>query len=72
MTPALRELIVVALLAGLGCGLAVARGDVFFVAVFGVASAIAIIETIRRSSGRPLWQHGAMNPAGRVRCNMGE
>jgi hypothetical protein len=49
MTPALRELIVVALLAGLGCGLAVARGDVFFVAVFGVASAIAIIETIRRS-----------------------
>lgn len=30
MTPVLRELLVVALLAGPGCGLAVARGDVFF------------------------------------------
>ena len=44
MTLALRELIVVALLAGVG--LAVARGDVFFVAAFGLAIAITIVEAI--------------------------
>jgi hypothetical protein len=48
MTPALRELILIALLVGLGCGLAAAHGDLFFVAVFGFASAITIVETIRR------------------------
>jgi hypothetical protein len=44
MTSALRELIVLALLAGLGCGLAVAHDDLFFVAIFGVATAMTIIE----------------------------
>jgi hypothetical protein len=44
----LRELLVAALLAGLGCGLAVARGEVFFVTAFGLAIAITIVEAIRR------------------------
>ncbi len=33
MTPALRELIVLALLAGVGCGLALVRGDFLFAAI---------------------------------------
>jgi hypothetical protein len=37
MTPVLRELLVVALLVGPGCGLAMARGDVFFSANHGRA-----------------------------------
>jgi len=49
MAPGLRELIVLSLLAGLGFGLALARGDLFFAAVFGVAIAITTIEVIRRS-----------------------
>jgi len=48
MAPSLRELIALSLLAGLGCGVALAHGDVFFVAVFGLASAITIVEAIRR------------------------
>jgi hypothetical protein len=48
MAPALRELIGLSLLAGLGFGLALARGDLFFLAVFGGASAMAIIEVVRR------------------------
>jgi hypothetical protein len=48
MAPGLRELIAIALLAGVGCGLALAHGDLFFVAVFGLASAITIVEAIRR------------------------
>ncbi len=48
MAPALRDLIALALLAGLGCGLALAHDDLFFAAVFGVASAVTIIEAIRR------------------------
>ena len=48
MAPALRDLIALALLAGLGCGLALAHGDLFFAAVFGVACAVTIIEAIRR------------------------
>ena len=47
MTPGLRELIALTLLAGLGCGLAFAHGDLLFVAVFGGAIAMTI-ETIRR------------------------
>jgi hypothetical protein len=35
MAPGLRELIALSLLAGLGFGLALARGDLFFLAVFG-------------------------------------
>jgi hypothetical protein len=48
MAPGLRELIALSLLAGLGFGLALARGDLFFAAVFGSASAMTIIETMRR------------------------
>ena len=47
MAPSLRELIALTLLAGLGCGLALAHGDFLFVAVFGGAIAMTI-ETIRR------------------------
>jgi len=47
MAPGLRELIALTLLAGLGCGLALACGDLLFVAVFGGAIAMTI-ETIRR------------------------
>jgi len=47
MTPGLRELIALTLLAGLGCGLALAHGDLLFVPVFGGAIAMTI-ETIRR------------------------
>ena len=35
-------------LSALGCGLAAARGDILFVAVFGMASIVTIIEAIRR------------------------
>jgi hypothetical protein len=47
MAPGLRELIALTPLAGLGCGLALARGDLLFIAVFGGAIAMTI-ETIRR------------------------
>ena len=47
MMPGLRELIALTLLAGLGCGLALAHGDFLFIAVFGGAIAMTI-ETIRR------------------------
>jgi hypothetical protein len=49
MAPSLRELIALTLLAGLGCGLALAHGDLLFVAVFGGAIAMTI-ETIRHFS----------------------
>jgi hypothetical protein len=48
MAPGQQELIGLSLLAGLGFGLALGRDDLFFAAVFGIASAITIIETIRR------------------------
>ena len=48
MAPGLRELIALSLLAALGFGLALAHGDLIFVAVFGAASAVAINEAIRR------------------------
>jgi hypothetical protein len=47
MAPGLRELIALSLIAGLGFGLAMARGDLFFLAVFGGASAMTIIEALR-------------------------
>jgi hypothetical protein len=50
MARGLRELIALSLLAGLGFGLALARDDLFFVAVFGGASAMTIIEAARRIS----------------------
>ena len=46
--PRLRELIALSLLAGLGFGLAFARGDVIFVGVFGAACAMAIIGGTQR------------------------
>jgi hypothetical protein len=48
MMPGLRELIALSLLAGLGCGFALVQGDLLFVAVFGGAIAMMIIEAIRR------------------------
>ena len=43
-----RELAVLSALAALGCGLAAVQGDLLFVAIFSVASAVTIIEAIRR------------------------
>jgi hypothetical protein len=48
IAPRLRELITIALLAGLGLGLASARGDLIFVAVFVLAISITIVEAMRR------------------------
>src|SRR5262249_33864630 len=46
--PAVQELAVLSGLAALGCGLAAVQGDLLFVAIFGAASVVAIIEAIRR------------------------
>jgi len=35
-------------LAALGCGLAAGQGDLLFVALFGAASIVTIIEAVRR------------------------
>jgi hypothetical protein len=48
MAPGLQELIALSLLAGLGCSLALAHGDLLFVAVFGAAIAMMTIEAIQR------------------------
>jgi len=48
MAPGLRELIALSLLAGLGCGLALGRGDLIFVTVFGAACTMAIIGAMQR------------------------
>ena len=48
MDPGVGEVAVLSALSALGCGLAVARGDLLFVAVFGAASLVTIIEAIRR------------------------
>jgi hypothetical protein len=48
MNPALLELAALSALAALGCGLAAGQGDLLFVALFGAASIITIIEAIRR------------------------
>jgi hypothetical protein len=45
--PRLRELLVLAALAAFGWGLALARGDFMFVAIFAAAS-VVIIDAIRR------------------------
>jgi len=47
--PGSRELFVLAALAAFGCGLAFARSDLVFVAIFGAASVASIIEAIRPS-----------------------
>ena len=43
-----RELVALSFLAAFGCGLAWAHDDLIFVAVFGGASAMTIVEAIRR------------------------
>jgi hypothetical protein len=48
MASGLWELIALSLIAGLGFGLALARGDLFFLVVFGGASAMTVIEALRR------------------------
>jgi alkylhydroperoxidase/carboxymuconolactone decarboxylase family protein YurZ len=48
MDPPLRELVALAVLAVLGCGLALSQGDLLFAAIFGVAWAVTIVEAIRR------------------------
>ena len=47
MNPRLREPVVLAVLAALGCGLALSQADLLFVAIFGAACAVTIIEAIR-------------------------
>jgi hypothetical protein len=49
MKSGLRELTALSLLAAFCCGLEWAHDDTFFAAVFGGASAMTIIEAIRRS-----------------------
>ena len=51
------ELIALSLLAGIGFGLALYRGDAIFVAVFGAACAMAIIGGMQRDHalGRKPW-----------------
>jgi hypothetical protein len=48
MDPRLRELAALSGLAAVGCGLAVAQGDLWFVTVFGAARVVTIIEMVRR------------------------
>ena len=43
-----RELVMLSALAALGCGLAAVQGDLLFVAIFGAACAVTIVEAIRR------------------------
>src|SRR5215510_13605010 len=55
MDPGVRELAALSALAALGCGLAAVQGDLLFVAIFGAACAVTIIEAMTfavRSSGR--------------------
>jgi hypothetical protein len=49
MDPHLPELLALAMLAAFGCGLALAEGHFLFVGIFAAASAVMIIEAIRRS-----------------------
>jgi hypothetical protein len=46
--PAVPELAALSALAALGCGLAAAQGDLWFVTLFGAASVVTIIEVVRR------------------------
>jgi alkylhydroperoxidase/carboxymuconolactone decarboxylase family protein YurZ len=47
MDPRVRELAALSALAALGCGLAAVQGDLLFVAIFGAACALTIVEAIR-------------------------
>jgi hypothetical protein len=48
MDPRLRELVALSALAALACGLAATQNELLFVAPFGAASVVAIVEAIRR------------------------
>jgi len=48
MDPRLRELVALSALAALACGLAATQDDQLFVAIFGAASLVSIVEAIRR------------------------
>ena len=48
MDPRVRELAALSALAALGCGLAAGQGDLLFLAIFGAASVVTIIEVVRR------------------------
>jgi len=46
--PGLRELLALAALAASGCGLALARDDLMFTAIFAAACAVTIVGVMRR------------------------
>ena len=46
--PAVLELAALSALAAVGCGLAAAQGDLWFVTVFAAASVVTMIEVVRR------------------------
>jgi hypothetical protein len=46
--PGLRELLALAALAAFGCGLALARDDLMFTAIFAAACAVTIVGVMRR------------------------
>jgi hypothetical protein len=46
--PAVPELAALSALAAVGCGLAAAQGDLWFVTVFGATSVVTMIEVVRR------------------------
>ena len=48
MDSGVREMAALSALAALGCGLAAGQGDLLFLAIFGAASIVTIIEVIRR------------------------
>jgi alkylhydroperoxidase/carboxymuconolactone decarboxylase family protein YurZ len=48
MDPRVRELAALSALAALGCGLAAGQGELLFLAIFGAASVVTIIEVVRR------------------------
>jgi hypothetical protein len=47
MDPRLRELVALSALAALACGLAATQDELLFVAIFGAASLVSIVEAIR-------------------------
>jgi alkylhydroperoxidase/carboxymuconolactone decarboxylase family protein YurZ len=47
MDSRVRELAALSALAALGCGLAAGQGDLLFLAIFGAASVVTIIEVVR-------------------------
>jgi len=65
--PSLRELVALAALAALGCGLALAQGHLLFLAIFAAASVVTFIEAVRRSR----WESfGSPSAASRALCHL--